>query len=174
MRFVALLRGINVGGTHRVEMDRLEELFVSSGYREVSTYINSGNVIFDADATTAVLERTLAECIEKEFGFPVSTLVKSRREMRRIARVVPETWLNDKEQKTDVAYLFPAIDSEKIIADLPVKKEYIDIRYTGGALYWNVDRKNLGKSNVSKIAAHRHYKLMTVRNVNTCRYLAEQ
>ena len=172
MLYVALLRGVNVGGTHRVEMKRLKTLFESLDYRDVETYINSGNILFDAGASIAVVERTLAESIQKEFGFPVPTLVKSRRELQRIARVVPETWLNDKEQKTDVAYLFPAIDTPDIINDLPVKKEYVDVRYTRGALYWNVDRKNLGKSNLSKVAAHPHYRQMTVRNVNTCRYLA--
>ena len=62
----------------------------------------------------------------------------------------------------------------EVINGLPVKKEYVDMRYTRGALYWNVDRKNLGKSNLNNIAAHRLYKQMTVRNVNTCRYLAER
>ena len=172
MRFVALLRGINVGGTHRVEMPRLRALFESLGCRKVETYINSGNVLFEADVTTTAVERTLAERIEKEFGFAVPILVKPRREIRRIADAVPETWRNDKEQKTDVAYLFPAIDSSDVINALPVKKEFIDLRYTRGALYWNVERKNLGKSNLNKIVTHRLYKLMTIRNVNTCRYLA--
>lgn len=174
MHFVALLRGINVGGTHRVEMKRLRTLFQSLGYRGVTTYINSGNVLFEADEESNHLQPIIAENIQKEFGFSVPTLVIPRREMRRIARAIPETWLNDKAQKTDVAYLFPAINTAKIIDDLPVNKEFVTISYTKGALYWNVQRENLGKSNLSKIATHPHYRLMTVRNVNTCRYLAEK
>ena len=173
-RYVALLRGINVGGTHPVDMKRLKVLFESSGYHEVSTYINSGNVIFTAEEQPARIRENIVRSIEKEFGFVVPALIKSQREMRRIAGVVPASWLNDKEQKTDVAYLFPDIDSETTIDALPAKREYVDIRYTKGALYWNVDRKNLIRSNLSKIASHPLYKLMTVRNVNTCRYLAER
>ncbi|MBN1760547.1 MAG: DUF1697 domain-containing protein [Chitinispirillaceae bacterium] len=173
MRYTALLRGINVGGTHRVEMKRLKSLFESLGYGNVETYINSGNVIFDTGDKPAGIGRRVAKSIEAEFGFAVPVLILSQRDMRRIAGAVPRSWLNDKEQKTDVAYLFLEIDTEKTIDVLPVRREYIDIRYTRGALYWNVDRKNLARSNLSKIASHPLYRQMTIRNVNTCRYLAE-
>ena len=54
MTYVALLRGINVGGNNKVEMARLKKVFESLGFINVRTYINSGNVIFDTDTTDIV------------------------------------------------------------------------------------------------------------------------
>ncbi len=92
--------------------------------------------------------------------------------MRNIVNAIPAAWQNDSEQRTDVAFLFPEIDTEKILSDLPVKLDFINLRYVPGAVIWNLDRKNLYKSHLSKIISHPHYQLMTVRNVNTARYLA--
>ncbi len=71
-----------------------------------------------------------------------------------------------------MAFLFPEIDTEKVLSDLPVKWDFINLFYVPGAIVWNLDRKNLYKSHLSKIISHPHYQLMTVRNVNTARYLA--
>ncbi|TGN13385.1 DUF1697 domain-containing protein [Leptospira ilyithenensis] len=98
MKYIALLRGINVGGNRKVEMKKLRNLFESLGYINVSTYINSGNVIFES--------------------------------------------------------------------------EYIDVRYIKGAIYWNVKRENIYKSHLAKVISHKFYKSMTIRNVNTARFLA--
>ena len=66
MRCIALLRGINVGGTHRVGMKRLKTLSESLGYAQVETCINSGNVFFDTDERSAAIGRTIAKGIEAE------------------------------------------------------------------------------------------------------------
>ena len=92
--------------------------------------------------------------------------------MKKIADSIPDNWQNDSAQRTDVAYLFPEIDSTKILDELPVKKEFIEVRYIKGAIYWNVKRENVYKSQLAKLISHKLYKSMTVRNVNTARYLA--
>lgn len=60
---------------------------------------------------------------------------------------------------------------KKSIDDLPINKEFIDVRYVKGALFWNVKRENVNKSQLGKLISHKVYKLMTVRNINTVRYL---
>lgn len=92
--------------------------------------------------------------------------------MKKIANIIPTEWQNDSSQRSDVAYLFPEIDSKKTMYDLPVNKEFMDIHYVKGAIYWNIDRKNYNKSHLNKIISHKLYQYMTVRNVNTARYLA--
>lgn len=171
-KYIALLRGINVGGIKKVDMERLIHLFESSGYSNVSTYLNSGNVIFESNKKQMIIQKEVETNLEKEFGFKIPTLVKTKEELITIADAIPNEWQNDSSQKTDVAYLFHEIDSEKIIDELPIKKEYVDIRYIKGAIFWNVNRKNYNKSHVNKIISHRFYQQMTVRNVNTARYLA--
>ena len=77
-----------------------------------------------------------------------------------------------RSKKTDVAYLFEEVDEESIIDELPIDRDFVDIRYLKGAVIWNVNRENLKKGLLNKIAGHKLYKLMTVRNVNTARKLA--
>lgn len=172
MHQIALLRGINVGTARQVNMKKLKALFESLGYTNVSTYINSGNVLFESNKKPELLQKEIEKAIEKTFGFEVATLVKTRKQMQTIANAIPPEWANDTTQKTDVAYLFPEIDSKKIIDELPIKKEFVDIRYIKGALMWNVTRESYNKSHLNKIISHKYYKLMTVRNVNTARVLA--
>jgi uncharacterized protein (DUF1697 family) len=172
MKYIALLRGINVGGNRKVEMIKLKKLFGSLGYENVTTYLNSGNVIFESGTKQNTLQKEIPIKLKKEFGFEILTLIKNEKEVKMIADAIPENWKNDSEQKTDVAYLFPDIDSKKTIDELPVKKEFIDIRYANGAIFWNVKRKEYNKSHLNKIISHKLYQLMTIRNVNTARYLA--
>jgi uncharacterized protein (DUF1697 family) len=172
MRYIALLRGINAGTLRRVEMGTLRQLFERLGYSRVSTYLNSGNMLFEAGQDTPEIRREVEASLKEELGFEVPTLIKSDIELRSIVNAIPAAWQNDSMQRTDVAFLFPEIDSEKVLADLPVKRDFINLRYVPGAVIWNLDRKNLNKSRLSKIISHPHYQLMTVRNVNTARYLA--
>ncbi|MDD2717999.1 MAG: DUF1697 domain-containing protein, partial [Candidatus Wallbacteria bacterium] len=90
----------------------------------------------------------------------------------KIAGAIPADWRNDSVQKTDVAYLFPEIDSGEILSELPVNMDFIDMRYVKGALFWNVRRENYNKSRLNRMIGHKSYQLMTVRNVNTARFLA--
>lgn len=173
MKYIALLRGINIGGNRKVEMSILRTLFQSLRYTDVATYINSGNVIFESNKKQDEIQTEIEHKLGKEFGFEIQTLIKTKKEMKIIAAAIPENWHNDSTYKTDVAYLFPEIDSKKTINDLPVNKEFIDLRYVKGAIYWNIERKNYNKSRLNKLIGHKLYRLMTIRNINTARYLAE-
>ncbi len=172
MKYIALLRGINVAKEHRVDMKKLKVLFESLGNTIVSTYINSGNVIFESEDDQKNVLKKIEAVLKKEFHFAIPTLIKTEKEIKNIADAIPKEWQNDSMQRSDVAYLFPQIDSKKSLDELPFKKEFIDIRYIKGAIYWNVDRKNYTKSHLNKLIAHKLYQFMTVRNVNTARYLA--
>lgn len=173
MKYIALLRGINVGGNKKVEMKKLKSFFESMGSINVSTYINSGNVFFESSEKKENLNKKVKKNLKKEFGFEIPVIIKTKQEIKKIADAIPETWQNDAEQKTDVAYLFSEIDSKETVNILPIKKEFIDIKYVNGAVIWNVKRKNVNKSHLTKIISHKLYQSMTVRNVNTARYLAE-
>ena len=76
MNYVALLRGINVGGNRKVPMADLKDCFEKLGHTEVKTYINSGNVIFTSETSDIQkLREALENEIEKTFGFFVDVLV---------------------------------------------------------------------------------------------------
>lgn len=173
MKYIVLLRGINAGRERRVDMKKLKAIFESLGYVNISTYINSGNVIFESKDNQKDILKKIKAGFKKEFAFEIPSLVKTEKEMKKISDAIPKEWKNDTAQRSDVAYLFPEIDLKKTIDDLPIKKEFMDIRYVKGAIFWNIDRKNYNKSHLNKIIGHKLYQFMTVRNVNTARYLAK-
>ncbi len=172
MKYIVLLRAINVGGKRKVEMKKLKAVFESMGCRNVRTYLNSGNAILESEEKQQNLQEAIFERLKSDFGFEINILVKSLEDIKRITDAIPDGWANDKVQKTDVAFLFPQIDSKDIIDVLPVRRTFLDVRYVKGALFWNVKRKNLSKSHLSKIVQMKQYPYMTIRNVNTTRYLA--
>ena len=172
MDYIALLRGINVGNSIKINMKELKTLFVQCGFSNVSTYINSGNVIFKSNDKKNSITENIEKVLQIMTGNEVNVLVKTKSEMVKIANTIPSDWQNNNVQKTDVAYLFESIDNENIIDELPIKKEYIQLIYVKGALIWNVRREDHNKSYLNKIISHKVYKDMTVRNVNTARYLA--
>lgn len=91
MRFVALLRGINVGGHKRVPMAELRALGAELGWTNVASYIQSGNLVFDAAGKAAGLERALEAALVERFGFEVTTVVRSARALRALPATNPFT-----------------------------------------------------------------------------------
>jgi len=83
--YIALLKGINVGGHKKVPMADLRELLTKSGFENVQTYIQSGNVILQSSKSDiSVIEKNIQESIMDHFGFEVSVLVKTRSDLKRI------------------------------------------------------------------------------------------
>lgn len=85
MQYVALLRGINVGGNKKVPMADLKKLLEKSGYENVKTLLASGNVVFDSSEEKLVtITNNLEAIIEKKFGFPVPTVVRPMEEIQKL------------------------------------------------------------------------------------------
>ncbi len=170
MVFVALLRGINVGGKNRVEMSRLRESFERLDFEDVRTYINSGNAIFRHD------EAPRAEVIEKalkaEFGFEVRVTLRDRANIEAVADALPDDWVNDGTMKCDVMFLWDHVDSRQALDQMTVKPDIDEVKCLDGALIWRVDRPVLTRSGLMRVAGSELYKSMTIRNCNTVRKLA--
>lgn len=171
--WVALLRGINVGGGNKVEMARLRALAEGLGHSDVRTYINSGNLIFaSAETDRAALARALERAIADEFGLEIPVLVVEAGRLRAVAEALPDDWVNGQERKCDVLFLFDSHDRPGIVDELAAKPEIDDVRYVPGAVLWKVDRPNLTRSGLMKLAGSKQYRGMTLRNANTVRKLA--
>jgi uncharacterized protein (DUF1697 family) len=82
--YIAMLRGINVGGHKLVKMEKLRSSFEELGFESVKTYIQSGNVVFKARrSSTSALSKKIEEKIEEEFGFSVSVVTRSSDELEK-------------------------------------------------------------------------------------------
>lgn len=88
--YIALLRGINVSGHKIIKMAELKELLMSIGFRNVQTYIQSGNVVFESDETSLPnLELSIMSGITGKYGFDVEVMVRSVDEFSRIVETNP-------------------------------------------------------------------------------------
>ncbi|MGZ4706158.1 MAG: DUF1697 domain-containing protein, partial [Acidimicrobiales bacterium] len=87
---VGFLRAVNVG-RRTVPMGRLAELVEGLGHTDVWTYINSGNVVFDATGSRTAIESSIETALEVAFGFEVTTFVRSAAELREVRQVDPFT-----------------------------------------------------------------------------------
>ena len=88
-RFIALLRGINVGGHAMVPMAELREICAGLGWTEVETYIQSGNLVFEASGKGPALESALEEKLETAFGFRPAVIVRSAAQVKALADANP-------------------------------------------------------------------------------------
>jgi uncharacterized protein (DUF1697 family) len=87
--FIALLRGINVGGTRKVPMEDLRALCGEAGFADVRSYIQSGNLLFSSSGKAAAVEQKLESAIEARFGFFVAVVVRDRDQWARYATTSP-------------------------------------------------------------------------------------
>lgn len=95
MKYVGFLRGINVGGHHKVPMAELRTLLGKMGYGNVETLLNSGNIIFESDATDAQeLELVIEEVLLKTFGFAIPVVIRTHQEICELVEVNPFKELN--------------------------------------------------------------------------------
>ncbi|HTO14729.1 MAG TPA: DUF1697 domain-containing protein [Edaphocola sp.] len=169
MVYVALLRGINVGGHNKVEMKQLKATFESIGLRKVVTYINSGNIIFEDNTKKAAdLVSSIEQAIKTDFLLDIKVILRSFDRLQTICQKLPKDWVKNEIMRTDILFLWDAIDLPNIVEQLPITK--IDnVIYTPGAILWNVLDKNYDNSGMLKLMTSKLSKSMTIRNVNTFR-----
>jgi uncharacterized protein (DUF1697 family) len=169
--YVALLRGINVGGNNIVEMKKLKITFEKLGFSNVITYINSGNIIFES--TSNPNSKTIEDAIEIDFSLIIPVLIRSIKNITEVCKTIPLTWTNDTEQKTDILFLWDEIDTPTVVSQIVTNPEVDQLTYVSGALIWHVDRAVYNKSGMHKFVTTKLYKSMTARNINTLRKLVE-
>lgn len=98
-RFIAFLRGINVGGHKKVPMSDLKKALEKAGFKDVMTLLNSGNVVLESDETADAVRKISEEAIRKKFGFDVAVIIRTANELQELAdsdpfggiKLTPET-----------------------------------------------------------------------------------
>ena len=172
--FVALLRGVNVGGNNMISMSSLKKSFEALGFNDVVTYINSGNIIFKSkEADARKLESKIEKMLLKEYQLDSRVVLRSLSEMEKLVKNLPRNWNDDSGWRYNVIFLRHTIDSEKILAELEVKKDIEEVVYYPGALLWRAQISELTRTNMLKLSSRKMYQDMTIRNLNTTRKLYE-
>ena len=168
MRYVALLRGINVGGKTLVKMADLKTCFENLGYDGVSTYIASGNVLFEADGDDAGgLSTTIEAALEQELELPLKVVVLDREAYVRIVEAIPKSWIGDDAVRANVAFVRPGTDAREVVRELEPDPAIEEVKAIDGAILWATRRDSLNRSMVRKLIGGTAYKELTIRNLNT-------
>jgi uncharacterized protein (DUF1697 family) len=176
MKYVALLRGINVGGKNKVPMAILKKCLEELGFPLVSTYIASGNVILESDKPPDEIKAQLEETLPKMFKLDdelIKVLVLTRNQLQTIIDNKPEGFGEQPEEYHSDAIFLIGIDSSRVMP-LFNPREGVDRVWPGeGVIYSQRLSSQRTKSRLSKIMATPEYKSMTIRNWNTTMKLLE-
>jgi uncharacterized protein (DUF1697 family) len=168
--YVALLRGINVGGKNIIKMDALRAAFESLGLASVQTLLASGNVVFcAAKKSSRAFELAIEQLLAARFRYDAKVVVRSLGEYDRMMSAVPARWGSDPSQRYYVIFLRHEIDRPSLAAELEANPRMEEVRYVPGALLWSARITDLGQSRMRKILGKTIYQDMTVRNWSTTR-----
>lgn len=167
-RYVALLRGINVGGKNLIPMAKLKACFEKAGFENVSTYIASGNVIFESGEPAAKLEPRIEEILSRTFSYEASVVLRSKKQMKDVLAKAPEGFGSEPSKyRYDVLFLKSPLTPKAALENVATKPG-VDAAYAGpGVLYFGRLVAKATQSQLNKIVGSPIYKSLTIRNWNT-------
>jgi len=176
MKFVALLRGINVGGKNNVPMTQLKSCFEELGYEKVRTYIASGNVIFESNKSAAKLAEEIQETLPKKFKLDseqIKILVLSRDHLKKVINQAPKGFGTEPgKYHSDAIFLMGIPSAEAVKIFNP--REGVDKVWQGDLAIYSQRLSALRtKSRLNRIMSSPLYKQMTIRSWATTVKLLE-
>lgn len=170
MKYLCLLRGINVGGKNKVSMKELKAGLEAIGFSDVITYINSGNVIVSSSDKRDMVERKIEDLLPKLFKLDTDIIkicALTKDELAQIVQKAPPGFGSEPDiYHSDV--LFPMrISSKEIMAETELR-EGVDAAWeTNGVVYYQRLSSERTKSKLSKVISKPIYKNITIRSWST-------
>ena len=174
--YIAYLRGINVGGHHKLPMADLKIELESLGLKNITTLLNSGNIIFESDiAINPELENKISTHLEKSFGFPIPTIIRKAELILQLFNNNP--FKNVKLTKDIRLYVSFLRENHKSELKLPWKspdKSYEILEHTDKAILSILDL-SISKTPKAMETLEKFYgKDITTRNWNTIERIAKK
>jgi uncharacterized protein (DUF1697 family) len=171
VRYVALLRGINVGGKTKVAMATLREVCASAGCENVVTYIQSGNVVLDSTRKAEGLRSTLEAAIAAECGFSPAVMIRTAREMAAVVERNPFPEADEKNLHVGFLHGVPADGPRRCLAAIDSRPE--ELAVVRREIYLHLP-DGMGRARLPGLMERcLRPALMTVRNWRTVTKLVE-
>src|SRR3990170_1274231 len=165
---VALLRGINVGGRNRIAMTDLRDAFTECGFTDVSTYIQSGNVLFRTDRPAGSLEGEIETALERRFGVPLAVVVRSHRQLRSIVERAPDGFGAEPDRyHSDVVFLRSPLTARQAMRVVQLRDGVDSVGPGRGVIYCARLSERRTQSKMSSIVGTPEYQSMTIRSWST-------
>lgn len=174
-KYIALLRGVNVGGKNQIPMSSLKTAFEKAGFSEVSTYINSGNVFFSAEEETSeALQQKCVQAIADTFGLDIAIAVISVRDLCQALDHAPGWWGEDPDSKHNAIFVIAPANPASVLENVgQIKPEYEKVSHYGPVIFWSAPLKTFSRTRWSKVVSNSAYSSITIRNANTARKLLQ-
>ena len=168
-QYLALLRGINVGGNNIIKMSDLKACFEHMGFTEVMTYIQSGNVLFrSAEKDKLKLTRKIEKALSDRFGYESRIVAITQQELRKIVTGAPKAFGEDLDRyRCDVIFLKEPLTPGDAMKNVSIK-EGVDTAHKGKyVLYFSRLDRRAAQRYLTKVIKLPVYQNMTIRNWNT-------
>lgn len=173
-RYVALIRGINVGGKNVIPMAELRAALTGAGYDDVGTYIQSGNVLLSSAASARGLETALEGLLADRFGVVAPVVVRSHRRLRAVVSGAPAGFGSRPDTfHSDVVFLKAPLSVPAAMAAVRCR-DGVDQAWAGpGVVYFARLSARRAQSRMTAVVGTPEYRMMTIRNwATTTRLLA--
>jgi uncharacterized protein (DUF1697 family) len=173
--YIALLRGINVGGKNKVPMAELKEAYHQAGFADVRTYINSGNVIFASDLDEPAAQAACESLIHERFGLEIAVVCLSAAELTDAVAHAPDWWGSAPDTAHNAIVVIPPMTAEEACASTePTRPEYEQVACHGKLIFWSAPRVTFLRTRWAKVSANKAvYAAITIRTANPTLKLAE-
>lgn len=169
IRYVLLLRGINVGGKHKVVMAELKQQLEAIGLTAVVTYINSGNVCFDASVDEPILIQQIQALLAQHYPFDIGFALIDQTVFQAEVNELPTWWFQDYARKDVLFYLTHA---DKVAIEQQIRHWSLSnerIHFGQHAIFWvkEDDDQYLQTAYAKNLAKASFYKDVSIRNGKT-------
>ena len=175
MRYILLLRGINVGGKNKVAMSELKVLLEGLNFQNVHSYINSGNLFFSSTDTLDTCICKIKDLLERHYDFSIPFALLTKEEYLKEKESLPEWW-NEKLARRDVLFFSYQLDKRSVLEFLSEANFHNEIVHIGNhAVFWGkFDESEYLKTTYHKqLLKQDFYKKITIRNGNTFEKIAQ-
>ena len=168
-KYVAFLRGINVGGHHKVPMKELKDILQNMGFKNIITLLNSGNVIFETNqAKISELESQIAQQLNSSFGFPIPVIIRSAENLKQLILSNPFSGIEiTNETRLYISFLRNKPQTDLLLPWISEDKSFHILQIDGANIISVLDL-GIGKTVKGMEALEKLFgKDITTRNWNT-------
>ena len=177
IKYIALLRGINISGKNKISMSELKKEFEQLGYENSITYLNSGNVIFTSDIDSKdIIKDNIHLMILNKFKLDIPVHIITAKELEEILDSSPEWWgTDDKKIYDNIIFIIPPTKYAEVYQELgEPNKKYEKICEYKNNIFWSYNLENYRKTNWwSKTATTKISNKITIRTANTMKKILD-
>ena len=176
MEYVALLRGINVGGNNKVVMSELRAQIAAEGFGHVRTYINSGNLLFEtaADASREDVAQTVEDILARHYDFPIRLALLTAQDYLAQLAELPDWWHGEVARR-DALFYTRGLDHDHVRERIEAMELGDEAVHFGEhAVFWGkFDEKSFLKTAYHKrLLREKFYRQVTIRSGSTVEKIA--